>query len=60
MKILIAGDYCQRYRVDTLVKDKCFGELFDQVKPIIESADILLAKAGGETEKQVYRFRTNS
>lgn len=39
MKILIAGDYCQRYRVDTLVKDKCFGELFDQVKPIIESAD---------------------
>ncbi len=24
--------------------------------PIIESADILLAKAGGETEKQIYRF----
>ncbi len=24
--------------------------------PIIESAEVLLAKAGGETEKQVYRF----
>ncbi len=24
--------------------------------PIIESSDILLAKAGGETEKQIYRF----
>ena len=25
--------------------------------PIIESAEILLAKAGGETEKQIYRFQ---
>ena len=24
--------------------------------PIIEMADVLLAKAGGETEKQIYRF----
>ena len=24
--------------------------------PIIESSDVLLAKAGGETEKQIYRF----
>ena len=24
--------------------------------PVIESADVLLAKAGGETEKQIYRF----
>lgn len=24
--------------------------------PIIERADVLLAKAGGETEKQIYRF----
>lgn len=39
MKILIAGDFCQRYRVDTLVKEKSFGVLFDEVKPIIESAD---------------------
>ena len=25
--------------------------------PIIESAEVLLAKAGGETEKQIYRFQ---
>ncbi len=25
--------------------------------PVIESSDVLLAKAGGETEKQIYRFR---
>ena len=25
--------------------------------PIIESSDVLLAKAGGETEKQIYRFQ---
>ena len=24
--------------------------------PIIEKSDVLLAKAGGETEKQIYRF----
>ena len=24
--------------------------------PVIESAEVLLAKAGGETEKQIYRF----
>lgn len=39
MKILIAGDFCQGYRVDTLVKERRYGELFDEVKPIIESAD---------------------
>ena len=39
MKVLIAGDYCQRYRLDTIVKKKSFGKLFDQVMPIIASAD---------------------
>ena len=39
MKILIAGDFCQIFRVDILVKEKRFGELFDEVKPVIESAD---------------------
>lgn len=39
MKILIAGDFCQGYRVDTLVKERRYGELFDEVKPIIESVD---------------------
>ena len=39
MKILIAGDFCQGYRVDALVKERRYGELFDEVKPIIESED---------------------
>lgn len=39
MKILIAGDFCQGCRVDPLVKERRYGELFDEVKPIIESAD---------------------
>ena len=26
--------------------------------PIIEASDVLLAKGGGETEKQIYRFST--
>ena len=39
MKILIAGDFCQGYRVDALVKERRYGKLFDEVKPIIESAD---------------------
>ena len=25
--------------------------------PVIEAADVLLAKGGGETEKQIYRFQ---
>ena len=25
--------------------------------PVIESSDVLLAKGGGETEKQIYRFQ---
>ena len=28
--------------------------------PIIESSEVLLAKAGGETEKQIYRWRTSA
>lgn len=39
MKILIAGDFCQRYRVDEAVKQKRYGDLFDEVKPIIDRAD---------------------
>lgn len=38
-KILIAGDFCQKYRVDSIVKEKRFGELFEQVKPVIDSSD---------------------
>ena len=39
MKILIAGDFCQRYRVDEIIRKERFGELFDEVRPIIKSAD---------------------
>ena len=39
MKVLIAGDFCQSHRVDALVKEKRFGELFDDIKPVIASAD---------------------
>ena len=46
-----------------------FNEMMDKIRkayerfgflpldtPIIESSEVLLAKAGGETEKQIYRF----
>lgn len=39
MKILVAGDFCQKYRVDEVVKQKRYELLFDEVKPIIEEAD---------------------
>ncbi|HOP65906.1 MAG TPA: histidine--tRNA ligase [Bacilli bacterium] len=34
---------------------KCYG-FYPLDTPIIEYSDVLLAKAGGETEKQIYRF----
>lgn len=39
MNILVAGDFCQKYRVDEAVRSKQFGKIFDEVKSIIESAD---------------------
>lgn len=39
MNVLIAGDFCQRYRVDNIVRNRQFGILFDEVKPIISAAD---------------------
>lgn len=39
MKVLVAGDFCQKNRVDDAVKSKRFGELFDEIKPIVEEAD---------------------
>ena len=39
MRILVAGDFCQRYRVDTAIRNHQFGELFDEIKPIVASAD---------------------
>ena len=37
--ILIAGDFCQRYRIDEAIKKRLYGDLFDEVKTIIETAD---------------------
>lgn len=44
-------------KIKTVIEDtyKKYGFL-PLDTPIIEGADILLAKAGGETEKQIYRF----
>ena len=39
MKILIAGDFCDRYRVSDKIKEGLYSFLFDEVKPIIEEAD---------------------
>ena len=39
MKILIAGDFCPIERTAPLIEDGNFGEIFDNVKPIISSAD---------------------
>lgn len=39
MKILIAGDYCQCNRVDTLIRNHKYSSLFDDVSPIIKQAD---------------------
>ena len=39
MKVLVAGDYCQRYRVDNAIRDGRYSELFSEIKPFVESAD---------------------
>lgn len=39
MKILIAGDYCDRYRVTSLIEQEDYQNLFSQIKPIVESCD---------------------
>lgn len=43
MKIIIAGDYCDRYRVSNKIKQEQYSELFADVKPIIEQADYSIA-----------------
>lgn len=39
MKILIAGDFCDRYRVSDKIAKEDYAFMFDDVKPIIEQAD---------------------
>ena len=39
MNILIAGDFCQKYRIDKVIKEKHFSRLFDEVKLVTAKAD---------------------
>ena len=39
MRVLIAGDFSQKNRIDAVVQTRSFGQLFDQIVPIVSSAD---------------------
>ena len=54
---LLPKDQIEFNRLQTIIKDTYeeFGFLPIDT-PIIEDSNVLLAKAGGETEKQIYRF----
>lgn len=39
MKVLVAGDFCDKLRVLEYIKNKVFSSLFDRVKPIVGEAD---------------------
>lgn len=56
MKILVAGDFCQKYRVDEAIRNRNFPELFDNVKPIVEAADYSIVNF----EFPIIRNKSNS
>lgn len=39
MKILIAGDFCQKNRINKIVKESNFSLLFDEIKGVIQQTD---------------------
>jgi len=39
IKIIIAGDYCPRYRVEKLIENKKYNDIFENIAPIVKSAD---------------------
>ena len=39
MRVSVAGDFCQRHGLDSLVKEKRFEEMFGEIKPVIEQTD---------------------
>lgn len=43
MKILIAGDFCPRYRVSDLFDNGSFEKVFGRMKPIVGDADYAIA-----------------
>lgn len=40
MNVLIAGDFCDTYRVSDLIKKGQFDVFFSEIKPIVEAADV--------------------
>ena len=54
---LLPGDQMKMERILQILRETYSLFAFTPLDtPIIESADVLLAKGGGETEKQIYRF----
>ena len=46
MKILIAGDFCQRFRTIKKIENKEFCGMFDAIKPIVNATNVGSAKTG--------------
>ena len=57
MELLPAPQTQMERMMDTLRKDYSLFGYTPLDTPIIEAAEVLLAKGGGETEKQIYRFQ---
>ena len=54
---LLPGDQLKFERMKALLRDTYESYGFTPLDtPLVESAEVLLAKGGGETEKQIYRF----
>ena len=43
MNIIIAGDYCENNRSSEYIQSHSYKELFGEIKPFIEKADIAIA-----------------
>ena len=56
MELLPAPQMQMERMMETLRKTYSLYGFSPLDTPVIESADVLLAKGGGETEKQIYRF----
>ncbi|MBO6039637.1 MAG: histidine--tRNA ligase [Oscillospiraceae bacterium] len=56
MELLPAGQQKMELFMDTLRRSYALYGFTPLDTPVIEAADVLLAKGGGETEKQIYRF----
>lgn len=40
MNVLIAGDFCDRYRISDLIARGNYASLFDDIKYLTEQADV--------------------